>query len=68
MGRIKIKKERDHRKAFIILYVNSFKNYLIVYNHFNKYSLLGTNLVHFNIWSQVLVLKNNKAHMIRWRT
>jgi LAGLIDADG endonuclease len=49
VGRIKIQKERGNRKASVYFIVDSFKDCLIICDHFKKYPLLSTKLVHFNI-------------------
>lgn len=63
VGRIKIQNERGNRNATIYFIAESLSDCLIIRDHFEKYPLLTTKFVHFMVWSQVLDLKVQKAHL-----
>jgi len=63
IGRIKIQNKRGNRKASLYFIVESLKDCIIISNYLKKYPLLSTKLIHFNIWSQVLELKNINDHL-----
>jgi len=63
VGRIEVTKSRENQKPMLRYVVSSLKDCLVIRDHFIKYPLLTTKLVHFKLWSSVLDLKIQKDHL-----